>query len=169
MSPLSTLAVRPILKPAFEVEGDAFDSTVIYWTGVFEEKFNAEFIERMQAGKTVIPRWRTLSILAEKDGMRVAELASYTRIERSALSHLLVEMEKEDLVQRRQIAEDRRLVHVYLTELGWETYRAMLPVRRQIFGQAAARIQAADIAVLRSSLHALVEGLDAMAAVRKPR
>jgi DNA-binding MarR family transcriptional regulator len=148
------------------VEGTAFDSAIIYWTGVFEDKFNAEFIARMQAGKTVVPRWRTISVLAERDGMRVAELASVTRIERSALSHLLIEMEKEDLVERRQIADDKRLVHVYLTALGRETYRAMLPVRRQIFRQASATMAAADIEVLRSSLRSLAEGLDKMAAVR---
>ncbi len=143
-------------------EGESFETSVIYWTGVLEEKFNAAFVERMQAGKVVISRWRTLSVLSEKGGLTIGELAHYTRIERSALSHLLQQMEKENLVVRTQASQDKRNIHVHLTKIGRETFLVMLPVRREILRQAARNIPGQQMAALRSTVQSLVEGLDAL-------
>lgn len=145
------------------LEGESFQTSVVYWTGVFEEKFNAAFVERMRAGKTIIPRWRTLSVLSEKSGVTINELAYITRIERSALSHLLQQMEKEDLVVRRQASADKRNVHVYITPRGHQAFLTMLPVRREILREAACDIPPAQIDALRATIQALVAGLDAMA------
>lgn len=145
------------------LEGESFQTSVVYWTGVFEEKFNAVFVQRMGSGKTIIPRWRTLSVLSEKSGLTVNELAHHTRIERSALSHLLLQMEKEDLVVRQQAATDKRNVHVHMTERGHEAFLTMLPVRREILKQAARDIPPAQMEALRSTVQALVAGLDALA------
>lgn len=150
------------------IEGESFQTSVVYWTGVFEEKFNAAFVERMKAGKTVIPRWRTLSVLSEKNGLTINELAHHTRIERSALSHLLLQMEKEGLVERQQASADKRNVHVHLTRLGHQTFLVMLPVRRDILRQAAQNIPPEQMAALRSTVQALVAGLDALAEPVEP-
>lgn len=155
------------LKKIPILEGESFQTSVVYWTGVFEEKFNAAFVERMQTGKTVIPRWRTLSVLSEKSGLTINELAHHTRIERSALSHLLLQMEKEDLAVRKQASTDKRNVHVHITRRGHEAFLAMLPVRREILRQAARNIPARQMEALRSTVQALVAGLDALAATQE--
>jgi len=145
------------------LEGKSFQTSIVYWTGVLEEKFNSAFVVRMGAGKTVIPRWRALSVLSEKSGLTINELAHYTRIERSALSHLLRQMEQENLVLRQQASTDKRNVHVYITEQGLQVFVTMLPVRREILREAARNISVAQIEALRASVQALVAGLDAMA------
>lgn len=167
--PVRAKPVPPAAQPNGRApEGQSFQTSIVYWTGVFEEKFNTAFVERMGAGKTVIPRWRTLSILAEKSGVTINELAHYTRIERSALSHLLRQMEEEDLVVRQQASTDKRNVHVHITEQGREVFGTMLPVRRELLREAARNIPIARIEALRATVQALVAGLDAMADRQRP-
>lgn len=144
-----------------KIEGQSFRTSVVYWIGVFEEKFNGEFVREMKSGRNIIARWRCLSILSELGVLPVSELAESTRIERSALSHLLVVMEKEKLIARKPGAHDKRQIEVRITPDGIEAFKMMLPIRRAIFKRAAARIPPKRIEALLSTLKMLVEGIDA--------
>ncbi|MGE0800846.1 MAG: MarR family winged helix-turn-helix transcriptional regulator [Lautropia sp.] len=150
------------------LEASSFLTSVIYWTGVLEDKFNAEFMARLGAGRNIIPRWRVLSVLAERSGITVNDLAGITRIERSALSHLLPQLESEGLVERRSSREDRRLVQVHLTARGRVAFRTMLPVRRAILREAAAGLPPERVAAMLATVQALVSGLDALEQARTP-
>lgn len=148
-------------KPADKrIEGDSFLTSVVYWSGVFEEKFNRAFMAQMDNKKSIVPRWRTLSVLAEINGISISELAEITRIDRSALSHLLTLMEAEELVERRQCGEDKRNVEVHITPRGRRSFEKMLPIRRAIFKNAAKDLSAADIRAMVENLQKLINQLD---------
>lgn len=162
-------AARGADAGAPELEGSSFLTSANYWALVLEDKFNAEFMARMGAGRSIIPRWRVLSVLAERSGITVNELAGVTRIERSALSHLLPQLETEGLVERRASQQDRRLVQVHLTVRGRAVFRDMLPVRRAILREAAVGLEPERIAALIETLKDLVSGLDVLAQARAPQ
>ena len=143
-----------------DVEGESFLTSVVYWCGVFEEKFNRAFIAQTQEKKSIVPRWRTLSILAERSGISISELAELTRIDRSALSHLLTLMEDEGLVERRQCGQDKRNVEVHITTLGKKSFDSMLPVRRALFRKAAKELSEADVKAMIANLQSLTKQLD---------
>lgn len=160
---------RPEGRGAPALEGSSFLTSVNYWALVLEDKFNAEFMARMGAGRSIIPRWRVLSVLAERSGITVNELARVTRIERSALSHLLPQLEAEGSVERRAARHDRRVVQVRLTVRGRAVFRDMLPVRRAILREAAVGLAPGRIAALIETLKSLVAGLDGLAQARAPQ
>jgi len=150
----------PASAPDRSVEGESFLTSVVYWCGVFEEKFNRAFIAQTRDKKSAVPRWRTLSVLAERSGLSISELAELTRIDRSALSHLLKLMEDEGLVKRRPCGEDKRNVEVHITARGRKSFEGMLPVRRALFRAAASELSEADIKKMIANLQSLTRQLD---------
>ena len=61
---------------------------------------------------------RVLAALKNKDGITQKDLAQELSIRPQTLSESLVKLESENLVQREQDTQDKRITHVYLTEEG---------------------------------------------------
>jgi DNA-binding MarR family transcriptional regulator len=142
-----------------EVEGRSFRTSILYWIGSLEALANAHFVKDMGGPKSVVARWRTLSILAEADCMTITALAEHTFIERSALSRLLEIMEREGLVKRRTRASDKRITEISITKKGTKTFLTMLPIRREIFKRAAKGIEDRDIETLMRNIQHLARNL----------
>ena len=142
-----------------EVEGRSFRTSILYWIGSLEALANAHFVKEMGGPKSVVARWRTLSILAEADCMTITALAEHTFIERSALSRLLEIMEREGLVKRRTRASDKRITEISITKKGTKTFLTMLPIRREIFKRAAKGIEDRDIETLMRNIQHLARNL----------
>jgi DNA-binding MarR family transcriptional regulator len=142
-----------------DVEGRSFRTSILYWIGSLEAAANTHFVKEMGGAKSIVARWRTLSILAEVEGMTITALAEHTFIERSALSRLLEIMEREGLVSRRTRASDRRITEVSITKKGTKTFLTMLPIRREIFRRAARGLEAGDIETLMRNIQHLVGNL----------
>ena len=142
-----------------EVEGRSFRTSILYWIGSLEALANAHFVKDMGGPKSVVARWRTLSILAEADCMTITALAENTFIERSALSRLLEIMEREGLVKRRTRASDKRITEISITKKGTKTFLTMLPIRREIFKRAAKGIEDRDIETLMRNIQHLARNL----------
>jgi len=142
-----------------EVEGRSFRTSILYWIGSLEALANAHFVEEMGGPKSVVARWRTLSILAEADCMTITALAEHTFIERSALSRLLEIMEREGLVKRRTRASDKRITEISITKKGTKTFLTMLPIRREIFKRAAKGFDDRDIETLMRHIQHLARNL----------
>lgn len=77
-----------------------------------------------------------LCILWEKDGITQTELRKQMRCEASTLSNMLRKLEQDQIVYRKQSADDARSTNVFLTQKGkdlqvpvaeiWETQQAKL-------------------------------------------
>lgn len=154
-SPIVTLRQ----KASRELEGRSFTTSVLYWVGVLEQATNVAFARAMKARKSIVPRWRTLSILAERSGLTISELARQTFIERTALSRLLALMERERLLERRPRPGDKRTIEVRITAMGRRAFERMLPVRRAVFKHAARGVRKADVEKLMTLVQHLVENL----------
>lgn len=61
---------------------------------------------------------RVLSLLSRMDGAGQSEIAEHLEIRPASLSELIGRLESAGLAERRQDGEDKRSVHVFLTEEG---------------------------------------------------
>jgi DNA-binding MarR family transcriptional regulator len=63
-------------------------------------------------------QFRVLSHLWQKDGRQQSELAACTNRNRANVTRIIDILEREGIVERRDDPNDRRVFHIYLTELG---------------------------------------------------
>ena len=66
---------------------------------------------------------KVLDFLGLHDGSVQKRIAAGCQIDPATLTGLLSRMEEKGLIERRSENGDRRSLHVYLTELGWEKQR----------------------------------------------
>jgi DNA-binding MarR family transcriptional regulator len=73
--------------------------------------------------------YEVLVWLSEAPGQRLRmwELAKWTVLEKSRLSHQITRMERAGLVRRESCTGDRRGQFAVLTDFGWETIQRVAP------------------------------------------
>lgn len=74
-----------------------------------------------------VPDWRILAQLGAHGPLEVRDLAARTEMEKSRISRAAVRLEAADLIVRRKVAGDGRLVTLELTQNGRDTIDAIAP------------------------------------------
>ena len=110
--------------------------------------------------KMTVSRWRTLSVLTSCDGRSMGELAALMVIEQPALSHVVDQMERDDLVTRRIEVHDNRVVRVYLTGAGRDMFKKIRPLELGHYERAIAGFRQSDLKKLSKLLQRLSENID---------
>lgn len=87
--------------------------------GLFSRKVMAE----LSASGLTAGQPKVLDYLGLHDGSVQKKIAAGCQIDPATLTGLLGRMEEKGLIERRSENGDRRSLHVYLTELGWEKQR----------------------------------------------
>src|SRR5437879_11627240 len=67
--------------------------------------------------------WAVLSALAEGGSRPQIDLAAATGTDRTVMTYLLDDLEKQDLIERARDPSDRRSYQIHLTRRGEETHR----------------------------------------------
>lgn len=140
-------------------EDESFRTSLLYWVGAFEQLANQQFLRETGGGKSAVSIWRTLSVLSEMNGLTISELSRQTRIERTALSHLLTQMEQQRLIERRPRTGDRRTIEVHLRQAGQDTFQRMRPIRRAVLNRATEGFTPDELDGLMTMLLRLVDNL----------
>lgn len=84
---------------------------------------------------TFLGRGRIICILAQRaNPISQRELADIATIKPGSLTQVLERLERDDLIRRERLVNDRRVIHVQLTDKGEKAYQQMNKERRQ-FGQ----------------------------------
>jgi DNA-binding MarR family transcriptional regulator len=149
---------------------ETFRNSLFYWTGLLEDRYNQLFIKAMRPLRVTVSRYRTLAILMELADLTVNELARHSSIERSALSRLLDQMEREGQIARRPSRTDRRALEIRITAKGRAAFLAMRPVRRDILRRATQGIAPGEIERMRTVIQLMLHNLDSDAAPpRRPK
>ncbi len=162
------MAKRKAAAPATVAQWhETFRNSLFYWTGLLEDRYNQLFVQAMRPQRVTVSRYRTLAILMELTDLTVNELARQSSIERSALSRLLDQLEREGLIARRLRATDRRALEIRITPKGREAYLAMRPVRREVLKRATEGIAPGEIERMRTVIQLMLHNLDGPAAPRR--
>lgn len=93
-----------------------------------------------EAGGLTLDDYEVLHLLSQADGhrMRVGELADAMLASRTRLSQRIDRLTEQGWVERTRCPEDRRAIHVVLTDAGFDFLRDLAPlhlghVRRRVF------------------------------------
>jgi DNA-binding MarR family transcriptional regulator len=114
------------------------------------------------AGELTIPQYKLLEALTGREAPRIGELAASIEVAPPTATRMLAGLEREGLIVRRAVAEDRRAVEVELTERGRRARRrarARLESRRRRLFEA---LPERDRAVAARVLRELADGMDAL-------
>jgi DNA-binding MarR family transcriptional regulator len=114
----------------------------------------------LRPAKMTLSRWRTLSVLTASDGRSMGELAAYMVIEQPALSRIIDQMERDELVTRRLASRDNRVVQVYLTDAGRQMFRQIRPLELRHYEQTIEGFKPAELEDLNKLLSRLWDNLD---------
>lgn len=148
---------------------ETFRNSLFYWTGLLEDRYNQLFVKAMRPVRVTVSRYRTLAILMEIDELTVNELARHSSIERSALSRLLDQMEREALIARQPHRADRRAVQIRITAKGRAAFAVMRPVRREVLKRATEGITPGEIERMRTVIQLMLHNLDTAGAPKHRR
>lgn len=101
-----------------------------------------------------------LRTLAENDGMTQTEIAEKLDIRPSSLGELVVKLEENGFVERRQNENDKRVINVYLTEKGRGIEKEFINLRQQSAESWCAGLSENEKALLSELLGKLIASMD---------
>ena len=113
-------------------------------------------------------QWRILRALAHVGPMEVTELAEATFLLGPSLSRILPDMEKRQLVSRKQVDSDLRRSVVSLEPKGLRLISSHAPDSEKIYAQIAERFGVERVTQLFTLLQELQESLDSISQEQKP-
>lgn len=116
----------------------------------FADRYRAEF------GLT-IPEWRVLAHLAQSDQVSVREIHARVDMDKSKVSRAAARLEAQGLIEKRENAEDRRLLDMRLTEKGRDLIARIVPIADAYQAQVIAQM-GAEAPAFRGALLRLLEG-----------
>ena len=103
--------------------------------------------------------WTFLRILWERDGLTQRELSREAGVMEPTTFAALKAMEARGYVVRRQLAGNRRKVHIFLTPQGRALKRRLVPLAEDVNRIAVRGVAAADIDATRRTLLAVLVNL----------
>lgn len=124
-----------------------FENSIGPWLGKtvkivdyhLQELLNTHNIDLTKEQMIVLKR------LHDRDGINQNELAFLTLRNKSSLTRLLNKMQKKNYITREQSQADKRVNHVYLTDLGKDTFKRTRPVIQQIISTVQHNISKNEI------------------------
>jgi len=105
-------------------------------------------------------QWRIMRALAHSGPMEVTELADATFLLGPSLSRILPDMEKRQLVSRKQVESDLRRSVVSLEPKGLRLIALHAPESERIYGEIAKRFGDERVTQLFALLHELQEAIE---------
>ncbi|MCF8511383.1 MAG: MarR family transcriptional regulator [Rhodobacteraceae bacterium] len=129
-----------------------------YQLAVASSRISREFAERYRAEFGLsIPEWRVLAHLAQSDAVSVREIHARVDMDKSKVSRAAARLETSGLIEKRENAEDRRLLDMRLTDKGRALIARIVPIADAY--QAEMLAQLGDHApAFRAALLMLYEG-----------
>ena len=103
--------------------------------------------------------WTFLRILWERDGLTQRELSREAGVMEPTTFTALKAMESRGYIVRRQLAGNRRKVHIFLTASGRALKRTLVPLAEAVNRAAVRGVTSADIAATRRTLMSMLVNL----------
>ena len=114
---------------------------------------------RLVAHGVSFGHWTFLRILWEHEGLTQRELSEQAGVMEPTTFAALKAMERLGYIERRQLADNRKNVHVFLTPRGRALRGKLVPLAEEVNRVAVAGLEPAEVARLRRSLLAVIENL----------
>jgi DNA-binding MarR family transcriptional regulator len=103
--------------------------------------------------------WTFLRILWLKDGLTQKELSDLAGVMEPTTFSAVRAMETMGLIERRQLAGNRKNMHVFLTDTGRALEKKLVPLAEEVNHISVAGLPAATVKSLRQTLLTMMENL----------
>ena len=120
---------------------------------------NQLWVRQLRDHGLTIGRWQVLNVLSAYDGSRIGTIADLSGGEQAAVSRVIDQMERDDLVKRRPSLNDSRAVEVWITQLGQDTYDELMPEAKAFVKRMVRTLTDTEIKQLTSLLERLFSDL----------
>jgi DNA-binding MarR family transcriptional regulator len=111
-----------------------FSDTVLPWVGRLNLEFtylsNKKF--REQNINLSKEQWVVLKYLYQKDGLIQNDLAFITSRDKTSMTRLINNMEKNALIRRENCAHDKRINLIYIEDKGRQLFEKTLPIMQSL-------------------------------------
>jgi DNA-binding MarR family transcriptional regulator len=97
---------------------DFVSDYLLYLLAAASDAASEQFHQTVRKAGLRVPEWRVLACLYDHDGAMITELARLALVEQSRLTRIVLQMEKRGLVRRTGDPDDKRRVHIHLSEAG---------------------------------------------------
>ena len=114
---------------------------------------------RLVAHGVSFGHWTFLRILWEHDGLTQRELSAQVGVMEPTTFSALKAMEQLGYIERRQLADNRKNVYVFLTPRGRALKETLVPLAEEVNRLAVAGVEADEVARTRKVLLAVIENL----------
>lgn len=115
--------------------------------------------ERLKAHGITIAQWYALVELWCGDGLTQKDLAERIVLAPATVTRTLDRMERDGLVRRERSSEDRRAVHVYLTERAIALLEVLPPKVMEVRDMSVEGIAEEDLDHLRTVLRKIIDNI----------
>ncbi len=105
--------------------------------------------------------WTFLRILWIKDGLTQRELSDFAGVMEPTTFNAVRAMEAMGFIERRQLAGNRKNMHVFLTPAGRKLETVLVPLAEEVNHISVRGMPEKTIALVRKSLLAMIENLAA--------
>ena len=117
--------------------------------------------QRLAAHGVSFGHWTFLRILWVRDGLTQKELSDQAGVMEPTTFSAVKAMEQMGLIERRQLAGNRKNMHVYLTATGRSLEGKLVPLAEDVNRLSVRGLPDATVALMRQSLLAMIENLAA--------
>jgi DNA-binding MarR family transcriptional regulator len=117
--------------------------------------------QRLAAHDVSFGHWTFLRILWIKDGLTQRELSDFAGVMEPTTFNAVKAMEAMGFIERRQLAGNRKNMHVFLTPAGRELESVLVPLAEEVNHISVRGMPEKTIAMVRKSLLAMIENLAA--------
>jgi len=126
------------------------EKSVMPWIGKTGKLMGAYAMDKFKQYKInlTVEQWVTLKILHEEDGRIQNDLAIVTNRDKTSLTRLINNMEKNGLVVRKSHKEDKRINLVYLTSQGKKMFKKTMPIMDEVIEGIQYGLDKAEIKIL---------------------
>ncbi len=125
---------------------------------------------RLAAHGVSFGHWTFLRILWIQDGVTQRELSDLAGVMEPTTFSAVKAMESMGLIERRQLAGNRKNMHVFLLPAGHSLEKTLVPLAEEVNGVSVQGISDRSLAIMRKCLLSVIENLAAdEAAVSGPQ
>lgn len=117
---------------------------------------SGQFHARLRARGIPVPTWRVLATLSDGDGMTVGELARIALTNQPTMTKIVIRLETDGMVERRDDPGDGRRTLVFITPAGWHLIEDLLIAARDHEAQVLKEYSADEVRTLKRVLRTLI-------------
>ena len=131
-------------------------------SGRTHSAFNRALLNNFRKNNIALTKeqWTILGVLWQDDGCSQQTLADKTYRDKPSITRLIDNLEKEDLVERRPHAKDRRLNLIFLTSKGSQIKKRVIEIANQTLSDATKGIDPENLKIIKATFLQIYDNLE---------